>query len=66
MKMSNQTRVFRSISRGFFFMLSLMAHGFENGTAFPDFSFPSLKDGEPVSITDYRGQKVVLHVFASW
>lgn len=47
-------------------MLSLMSHGFENGVAFPKQAFPSLQDGEPISISDYRGEKVVLHVFASW
>ena len=26
----------------------------------------SLPDGQPVSIADFRGEKVVLHVFASW
>lgn len=66
MIVSNQTRFFRSISWGVFFMLSLMSHGFENGLAFPDQAFPSLHDGEPISLSDYRGEKVVLHVFASW
>jgi hypothetical protein len=66
MMIFKQTRFFRSISLGVFFMLSLMLHGFENGVAFPKQAFPSLQDGEPISISDYRGEKVVLHVFASW
>ena len=40
--------------------------GFEVGTPFPTLSFPSLADGRPASIADFRGQKVILHIFASW
>ena len=36
------------------------------GQRFPDFTFRSMEDGSPVSMADYRGKKVVLHVFASW
>jgi hypothetical protein len=36
------------------------------GRAVPDIVLPSLDDGRPLSLTDYRGKKVVLHVFASW
>jgi hypothetical protein len=39
---------------------------FEVGQTFPDLMLPSLEDGQPTSMRDYRGQKVVLHVFASW
>ena len=45
---------------------SLPSTGFELGEPFPTLSFPSLDDGRPGSITDFRGQKVILHVFASW
>ena len=38
----------------------------EVGSPFPDIALPSLEDGSPTSITAYRGQKVVLHIFASW
>lgn len=41
-------------------------HPFEVGTPFPTISLPSLADGRPASIADFRGQKVILHVFASW
>lgn len=41
-------------------------HPFQPGTPFPTLSLPSLEDGRPASIADYRGQKVILHVFASW
>jgi hypothetical protein len=35
------------------------------GEAFPDLRLPTL-DGGVASIADYRGRKVLLHVFASW
>ncbi len=38
----------------------------EVGKAFPAISLPALEDGSPMSIRDFRGEKVVLHVFASW
>ncbi len=39
---------------------------FEVGQPFPDIVLPSLEDGRPTSIADYRGKKVILHIFASW
>ncbi len=36
------------------------------GKAFPAIVLASLADGEPMSIRDFRGEKVVLHIFASW
>ena len=39
---------------------------FEVGQPFPDIVLPSLEDGRPVSIADFRGKKLILHVFASW
>ncbi len=42
------------------------SHRFEVGTPFPTLSLPSLEDGRPASIADFRGQKVILHIFASW
>ena len=38
----------------------------EVGQPFPDLLLPALDDGRPRSIRDYRGERVVLHVFASW
>lgn len=35
------------------------------GEPFPEWVLPSLA-GEPMSIASFRGQKVALHVFASW
>jgi hypothetical protein len=45
---------------------SLPESGFAVGTAFPTISLPSLEDGRPMSIADFRGKKVILHIFASW
>ena len=39
---------------------------FEVGQPFPDIVLPSLGDGRRASIADFRGKKVILHVFASW
>ncbi len=36
------------------------------GKPFPSRVFPSAEDGSPQSMSSYAGQKVVLHVFASW
>ncbi len=36
------------------------------GEPFPDLELPSLTDGSPLSISAFRGKKVILHVFASW
>jgi len=40
--------------------------GLEVGQSFPGIKLPSLEDGRPRSLADFRGQKLVLHVFASW
>lgn len=45
---------------------SMPDHGFRVGEPFPDIALPSLEDGELTSIDAFRGQKVVLHLFASW
>lgn len=42
------------------------SHPFQPGTPFPTLALPSLDDGRPTSVADFRGQKVILHVFASW
>ena len=36
------------------------------GEPFPDLRLPTLEDGVSRSIADYRGEKILLHVFASW
>ena len=39
---------------------------FDTGTPFPDVVLPSYEDGTPMSISQFRGQRVLLHIFASW
>ncbi len=38
----------------------------EEGEPFPDLVLPSMTDGRPMSLADFRGRKVILQVFASW
>ncbi len=38
----------------------------EVGKPFPVLALPALDSGRPVSIVDFRGKKIILHVFASW
>ncbi len=40
--------------------------GFEVGQPFPELSFPSLDSGRRASLADFRGKKMLLHIFASW
>lgn len=40
--------------------------GFEVGQPFPPITLPALRDGRPMSIMQFRGQKLILHIFASW
>ena len=40
--------------------------GLQVGDPFPELVLPSLANGEPMSITAFRGRKLVLHVWASW
>ena len=36
------------------------------GEAHPDFVLPSIVNGEPVSLSQFRGKKVLLVHFSSW
>lgn len=36
------------------------------GQSHPDFTLPNIRDGKPVSLSDFRGKKVLLIQFASW
>lgn len=36
------------------------------GSLHPDFMLPTIDDGGPVSLAQFRGQKVLLIQFASW
>jgi hypothetical protein len=36
------------------------------GERFPNIALPSLNDGSRLSISDFRGGKLILHIWASW
>ena len=38
----------------------------EEGKLFPNLVLPDLESGQPTSIQDFHGRKIVLHIFASW
>jgi hypothetical protein len=38
----------------------------EVGQPVPGLVLPSIADGSPASLAQFRGRKIVLHVFASW
>ncbi len=40
--------------------------GLQVGQPFPHLTLPALEDGQPLSLTDFRGEKVILHIWASW
>jgi hypothetical protein len=49
------------------FTMSAMAQKtFRVGEMFPDIELPLLSDGERSSVHDFRGEKVILQIFASW
>jgi hypothetical protein len=39
---------------------------FREGQVFPAMIFPALDGGRPGSVADFRGKKLILHIFASW
>ncbi len=53
---------------GLFWMVPgpVQAYEFKVGEAFPHVMLPSLEAGRPGSIADFRGQKIILHIWASW
>ena len=40
--------------------------GTKVGQVYPNTIFPSLEDGRPVALFEFRGQKIILHHVASW
>ena len=36
------------------------------GEVYPNYVFPSLEDGRPTALSEFRGKKIILHHFASW
>ena len=43
-----------------------LPQGFNAGEAFPTLALPSAADGRPVSVTEFRGKKLIVNIFASW
>ena len=39
---------------------------FYEGQVFPTMILPSLDGGRASSVADFRGKKLILHIFASW
>ena len=61
-------KVATSLLAGFLAATTLAASGpeLQVGDRFPDLMLPALDDGRPLRVSDFRGQKLILHVFASW
>lgn len=36
------------------------------GDRLPDLILPSIEDGAPLSLSEFRGRHLLLHFFASW
>jgi len=45
---------------------SSKSYSFEVGSPFPVIALPSLDNDKPLSVKDFRGRKLVLHIWASW
>ena len=45
---------------------SMAAYAPKVGQRHPDFTLPDIATGKPVSLSDFRGKKVLLIHFASW
>ncbi len=45
---------------------NLTAYELKVGEPFPTLTLPSLQDGRPLSVADFRGEKLILHIWASW
>ena len=65
------------MSRSHIFSLALVLSAVGSGTPasaappnvgerHPDFTLPGITDGKPVTLSDFRGKKVLLIQFASW
>jgi hypothetical protein len=63
----------RKLSLSFLILVSiclstsnLTAYELKVGEPFPTLTLPSLQDGRPLSVADFRGEKLILHIWASW
>lgn len=45
---------------------SVQGADFRAGEPFPDLVLPSASDGEPMSVRQFLGKKLVVQIFASW
>jgi hypothetical protein len=39
---------------------------FKAGEPFPPLVLPNLRTGDELSLAEFHGQKILLHIFASW
>lgn len=55
---------------GFLSFIAVPSHGAgyspQVGQFHPDFTLPNIEDNKPVSLSQFRGRKVLLVHFASW
>ena len=49
-----------------FFASDALGYSARVGQVHPDFTLPGIVNGEPVSLSQFRGRKVLLVHFASW
>ncbi len=43
-----------------------LSTGMEVGQVYPNYILPSLSNGRPLALSQFRGRKIILHQFASW
>ena len=63
-------RIFNKIALAFLAIsscvMNITASSIKVGEPFPTILLPSLEDGRARSIQELHGQKLMLHLFASW
>ena len=66
--MRTKVLAFAACIAGFGFPLDAFADRYNPrvGQRHPDFTLPTISDGAPVSLAQYRGKKLLLIQFASW
>jgi hypothetical protein len=69
-----QIAVSGDVMRGFNTTIALLtfipimkgSDSFQVGQRFPEITLPQFEDGRPGSIAQFRREKIILHIFASW
>lgn len=61
MRLANVTALFFLVT-----VSRVTASPFRVGDSVPRLRLPSIADGSPLSLADFRGEKLMLHVWASW